>query len=275
LDEWTACVAQETRRLFPVFRYDPGNYENSEAYYRVLVMVTMLQRDLGVRFNPDRVLNPNFSDSRDLFLHGLLTGDRTGTCVSIPVLYAAVGRRLGYPIRLVLAKAHVFARWDDGQTGERFNIEATGPGLNVFPDEYYHAWPVPLTADDLASGQYLQSLTAEQELALFVATRGHCLEDTGRLEEACEVYAEACRLDPGSSYHRACLGGAEGRLLWRRFAPCPVAGTPLTHTTGPAGRPSSQAAAAAQSRCVKEGEPCTARHSAGGCSKIPQNTWTG
>jgi len=69
-------------------------------------------------YNKQRVRDVDFKNSRDLFLHGMVGSDNGGTCVSMPVLYVAVGRRLGYPMRLVLAKAHVFARWDDAARGE-------------------------------------------------------------------------------------------------------------------------------------------------------------
>ncbi len=45
----------------------------------------------------------NASDSRFLFIHGLLTGFG-GTCVSMPILYLAIARRLGYPLKLVETK---------------------------------------------------------------------------------------------------------------------------------------------------------------------------
>jgi hypothetical protein len=67
------------------------------------------------------------TDSRNLFIHGLL-GGHGGSCVTMPVLYAAIGRRLRYPIKLVGAKQHTFCRWDDG-AGERFNIEGNVAGI--------------------------------------------------------------------------------------------------------------------------------------------------
>ncbi len=40
----------------------------------------------------------------------MIADDNGGTCVSMPVLYTAVARRLGYPVKLVLAKGHAFCR---------------------------------------------------------------------------------------------------------------------------------------------------------------------
>lgn len=156
-------------------------------------MVMILQRDLGVRYNPDRIDGPDFTDSRDLFIHGLITG-HGGTCISIPVLYIAIGRRLGYPLHLVQAKAHLFVRWDDSN-GERFNIEATNPkGFGYHSDDYYRTWPLPWSREDYAAGVFLTSLSHREELGAFFAVRGHCLEDNGLYTQAADAYESASLL---------------------------------------------------------------------------------
>jgi hypothetical protein len=228
LEKWVARVASETERYFYKFRQSPGDYNHSEAYFRTLTMVTVLQQDFHVRYNPERIQAPDFRDSRDLFLHGLLCASLNtqpstlnqprGTCVSMPVLYVAVGRRLGYPLKLVTAKAHLFARWDSMDGKERFNIEATNQGLNCFPDEYYRTWPVPLSEEEVKSGQYLKSLTPAEELAVFLSARGHCLEAAGRLPEAQLAHAQAHALAPASPVYVAFLAGAVKKEMpdWHR-----------------------------------------------------------
>src|SRR5205085_7410862 len=99
----------ETERHFYRFRANPAEFENSEGYFRMLMMAVVLYEDFGVRYNPARISAPApsedddhfFFDSRDVFLHGLLGSTRSGTCSSMPVLYVAIGRRLGYPLKLV------------------------------------------------------------------------------------------------------------------------------------------------------------------------------
>lgn len=125
LDEWAAKVKFETlRHLYRVT--DPRyaeHYNHSEARLRAEFIVQCLQEDCGVRYNPDRIYEPDFRDSRDMFLHGMLPGANGGTCASMPVMYVAIGRRLGYPMKLVATREHLFCRWDDGK--ERFNIEGS------------------------------------------------------------------------------------------------------------------------------------------------------
>lgn len=228
LDGWAARVASETDRYFYKFRQKPTDYNNSEAYFRILTMVTVLQQDFHVRYNPERIAAPDFRDSKDLFLHGLLPSSLSsqpstlnsprGTCVSMPVLYVAVGRRLGYPLKLVTTKAHLFARWESADGKERFNIEATNQGLNCFPDEYYRTWPVPMTDDEMKRSRYLKSLTPAEELAVFLSSRGHCLEAAGRLAEAQVAHAHAHALAPSSPQYLAFLAGAVNKEMpdWRR-----------------------------------------------------------
>jgi hypothetical protein len=123
-----------------------------------------------------------------------------------------------YLMYLVLAKAHVFARWEDPESGERFNIEGAGDGFSSFPDEHYWTWPMTLTQADLATGHYLKSLSSAQELAVFLAARGHCLEDTGQLPEARLAYAQAHHLDPKSREYLGFLAQALGNGFGRAQA---------------------------------------------------------
>lgn len=198
LDRWAAHVRFETDRHLYRFREHPEEYENSEAYFRMLMFIVVLQADLGVHYNAERIDEPDFTNSKDLFIHGLIDDDNGGTCVSMPVLYVAVGRRLGYPLRLVVTKGHVFARWDDEASGEQFNIEGTNRGLSTPDDEHYRNWPYELSKQERTNDWFLRSLAPAEELAVFLMQRGHCLEDTGRWGEAYEAYGAAHRLAPKS-----------------------------------------------------------------------------
>jgi len=105
LDEFATRVRVETDRNIHRFDSNPSEYQNSKPYFRMLMLVTVLQQDFGIRYNPARVtpvgvFEPNdkfFADSRDVFLHGLTGEPGMGTCSSLPVLYVAVGRRLTLP----------------------------------------------------------------------------------------------------------------------------------------------------------------------------------
>lgn len=213
LDGWAAKVKFETERhLYRV--KDPRyaeHYANSEARLRAEFIVQILQEDCGVRYNPERIYEPDFRDTRDMFLHGMLPGGKGGTCASMPVMYVAIGRRLGYPMKLVQAKEHLFCRWDGGK--ERFNIEGSSNGnVNYDPDEYYRTWPKPISDAEMAGDIFLASLTPTQELANFLHDRGTVLHANGNDVEARAAFAEAHRLEPRSANTLAALRATCGAV---------------------------------------------------------------
>ena len=182
LNEWAAHIKKVTDSQMHQFREHPERFDNSEAYFRMLALKTVLFQDLKVHYNPELIANPkdtdltDFSyakDSKDMFLHGLLTGKKVGTCASLPVLVTVLGRMLGYPLKLVPAKTHLFVRWEDGR--EKLNVEATVPGLAVHSDEYYRHWPYEITGEEMAQGYYLKSLSTEQEIVVCMSNLYLCL----------------------------------------------------------------------------------------------------
>jgi hypothetical protein len=207
LHQWTEHVKRETDRNLHNFRRDRAKYRNSEAYFRVGMLVTVLQQDCGVRYDPDCIKTSQFLNSGEGFIHGLLNGEG-GTCANMPVLYAAVGRIIGYPIYLCLAKGHIFCRWATSDGRERFNIEAAGRGMSSFTDDYYMTWPEKITPKDVHLGYYLRNLDPAEEVALFMATRGHCLHDRGEYLDAIVAYSHAHRLASAEPHHFATLMSA-------------------------------------------------------------------
>lgn len=209
LDAWADQVRLETARCSDQFRSAPAAFENSWAYFRVLVMTTVLQQDFGVRYDPALVDRDDFfSKPEYLFIHGVVEG-KGGTCTSLPPLYVSIGRRLGYPLRLVQTHSHLFARWDDSETGERFNIECTSHGLNCHPDDYYRNWPQQTSPRDVERYGWLLSQTPREDLAWFLVTRGHCLLENQRPREAVEAYSHAVALTSRHRGYEGCVRNAQ------------------------------------------------------------------
>jgi regulator of sirC expression with transglutaminase-like and TPR domain len=194
VDDWTELVAKKVKSSLR--RWSSGQYaEFTGNQFRVMVMITVLQRDLHLGYNLAFSSGDyNARDAGNLFIHGLLQG-HGGTCVSMPMLYVAIGRRLGWPLKIVLAKEHVFCRWDD-ESGEKFNIEATARGFVSHSNERYTHLPLPLTKSELASGMFLRNLTPREELSFSICQRGHCLLDNFRFAEAIQAYGYANKLAP-------------------------------------------------------------------------------
>lgn len=192
---WTVVVQQA---IHNAKRYRRKYHQLTDTQFDAMVMVTVLQRDLGVTYNHQFSEGEyDATDSRNLFLHGLLSG-HGGTCVTMPILYIAIGRRLGFPLKLVKAKEHLFCRYDGN---ERFNIEATARGYVSHPDEYYLKWPKPIAEHEYRLGGYLKSLSAKEEFAQFLAMRGNCWTDHLQTMQAVEAYYHAHQLAPDDPSH--------------------------------------------------------------------------
>ena len=232
LDDMAARVRLETDRNMHRFRSNPAESENSEPYYRMAMLVTVLQQDFGIRYNPDRVtpvgvFEPNekfYADSRDVFIHGLTGETKLGTCSSLPAFYIAVGRRLKYPLSLVSAKNHLFVRWEDQQT--RLNIDVSGLGVNSHNDDCYRAWPYPITPKEEKEMGYLKSMTGTEECAVFLSTRGHCLRASGRFDEALSAHEQASRILPDARIYQIIFNIAKREDAARKAPELPGIGMP-------------------------------------------------
>jgi regulator of sirC expression with transglutaminase-like and TPR domain len=211
IESWSNHVRAETDRYFHKYRERPEQFSHSEADYRMAMLATVLQQDFGVTYNVDRIEHMSFANSQDLFLHGILTRKVGGTCVSLPVLYVAIGRRLGYPLKLARCKGHLFCRWDGRH--ERFNIECTGVGYKRRDDFHFMRWPYPISDAEVRAGLYLTSLSPSEELAMFLATRGHCLFDNGKLSDAIVCFSRAHRLHPQCLDYLSFISETKSRAL--------------------------------------------------------------
>jgi hypothetical protein len=212
LDVWTSHVREETERNFHRFTENPAQFHNSVSWWRAAMMITVLQQDCGVHYNLQRMQDMSMTHAEDIFIPGLVSSLREGTCSSMPILYIAIGRRLGYPLYLVTTRGHCFVRWESKDGKVRFNMEATGQGLSCHADDYYKVWPYTLTQDDLHSGIFLRNLTSAEELALFLELRGNVLDALpNRMPEAELAYAEAHALMPNNIEHFGWLVLSGGR----------------------------------------------------------------
>lgn len=216
LDEWAKWARRYTELAYgQSFRKNPAEYDHSEALFRSLCLNTMLQRYCGLRYNPAKKAEDVPFETADSFIHGAILGDG-GTCASIPVVLAAVGRRLGYPIKIAETKAvkwgHFFARWDDPD-GERLNLEASGNGLSTFDDNYYRTGRYALDPETEKAGQFLKSMTPTEELAAFLAERALRWRQYGRWRFMAEAYAWAVSLAPANAFYRNMLNVATNGWL--------------------------------------------------------------
>lgn len=204
LDTIADAVRRETDRSWRLFKLKPAQFNNSEAVFRLYTMEHVFRVRFNIRYDPlvhkttEGGKTWTTSDSTEVFIHGILSAKRTGTCSSLPTFAIAVGRRLGYPLKLVLAPNHTLYRWDDGD--EVFNMQHTEAGGDVRPDEYFHHWPRRWDEVDYAINErthvWLHSMTPEQEVSKFLCNRAIFLRDIRRCGEAFEAIEAAERFSP-------------------------------------------------------------------------------
>ena len=222
-------IAADVRRIiflkenYDQFLNNPGRFYNSQAYFCVVCMISILKSKYRLFYSPKwkhvtpetEVPDDFGKDAKVQFIHAILNGEG-GTCGSLPVFIVAVGRRIGMPLKLVKAYRHLFIRWDDRDgtwnspggvpnpsQGEVFNVEATGPDVHRLSDaEYRYRWPRAIPDEQLKSGIYLKSLTPEEELSEFLAMRAYCLLRNERLAEGIAALRWSSRLAPHNSLRK-------------------------------------------------------------------------
>ena len=228
IKEWSQHIRSETQRHLYRFEHNPAEFENSPGFFRLLIMAVVLAEDYGIHYDTSRRAGPEqtriddgfFANPDQVFLTGLLGPERSGTCSSLPVLYVAIGRELGYPLKLVTTKGHLFVRWEG--EGERFNVETAGQGLNRFTDDYYRHWPFEFTKEEELAEGYLQSLTPEGEFAVFLSIRGMCLRERGCWAEAAEAFRAAVKFAPGCRSYKSMLATMEQHARQTQSAGAPI-----------------------------------------------------
>jgi hypothetical protein len=204
----------------------------------------VLVQDLRIQYNPDRekqlenghILRSDsdektfFADSKDVFIHGLLGDKHYGTCASMPFLYVAIGRRLGYPVTLATTATHFYVRYEEGN-GKHLNVEATEHRAFLTPsdDEYKNPWELHLSDDEVKGMAYLQPMDNKQILGHSLLTRSVVLRSMKQYEKQAETWATAARYLPDTPLWKEIIhdmyllarneGEQERReTLWNRVA---------------------------------------------------------
>ena len=194
LDKFASAVADFTQKSMRQFERAPQVYDGSPGKFRMVCLVSVLQKTFQVLYNP-AVKDPAVPlRPPDRFLHGPLVG-AGGCCASLPVVYVAVGRRLGYPLPLAATTRHLFCRWEDGF--ERFNFDANDTSMDSKSDEYYYASVPTEESKLLRQRNYLQSLSPRGELAHFLLQVGAHWLEAGNYAVAIDRLMWALTLVPG------------------------------------------------------------------------------
>ena len=138
---------------------------------------------------------------------------RKGNCVSMPMLFVALGERLGLEMTLSTAPLHVFVKWTEQATGKTWNLEATS-GAGFTRVEHYRKI-MPMTDEAIRNGVYLKTLSRKEALSVIATGVVDHLLRIGRYEEAIAVADVLIAAYPANVYALTKKGTAYYRLLKR------------------------------------------------------------
>ena len=140
------------------------------------------------------------NDPNDLLLHSVMDR-RQGYCLSLSILYLALGERLGLDLYGVVVPGHFFVRYDRGRA--RFNIETTSGGADPPDDHYMTKFNVPRNG---RNSIYMKNLNKRQTLGCFFNNLGNVYNEIGDMDTAQLALERAVAINPELSESRANLG---------------------------------------------------------------------
>jgi regulator of sirC expression with transglutaminase-like and TPR domain len=185
----------EKMKALRAFLYEPGHWNNARPF----------QYDLSDPMGQH--------PGAQLLTRYLAT--RKGNCVSMPMLFLALGERLGIDVTLSAAPLHIFVKWTDDATGKTWNLETTS-GAGFTRDEHYRKL-TPMTDEAIANGVYLKTLSRREALSIIATGVLDHLLATGRYDEAIAVTDVLIEAYPANAYAMVKKGTAYYRLLDRDF----------------------------------------------------------
>ncbi|MFC3654370.1 transglutaminase family protein [Xanthomonas hyacinthi] len=110
---------------------------------------------------------------------------RKGNCVSMPILFAILGQRLGLPVALATAPNHVLVKFADDEQQAWVNVEATAGGFKW--DSSYER-ETGITEQAMDNGLYLHPLLPHEAVGVIASS---LMEHYGAKQDAESLMAVA------------------------------------------------------------------------------------
>jgi regulator of sirC expression with transglutaminase-like and TPR domain len=140
---------------------------------------------------------------------------RRGNCITMPILFLALGQRLGLTMTLAEAPLHVFVKYtDDG--GAVWNLEPTSGG--GFTRDAWYRQKLPMSDKAVENGVYLRPLSHDEGAALIGSFLVEHQIEAGKFEQAVAISDVLLRHYPNFAYGLVKKGSAYSGLLRRELA---------------------------------------------------------
>lgn len=137
---------------------------------------------------------------------------RQGNCVTMPVLFMILGKRIGLHMTLAQAQLHVLVKYTD-DTGAVWNLEPTSGG--GFTRDVWYRRTLPMSDEAIANGIYLRPLSDDESVALMATNIVEHFLKTGRPEDAIVVADILLRHNPRDAHLLAKRGSGFHLILKR------------------------------------------------------------
>ncbi|PWW04456.1 regulator of sirC expression with transglutaminase-like and TPR domain [Hoeflea marina] len=139
---------------------------------------------------------------------------RRGNCVTMPILFAVLGQRLGLDMTLAEAPLHLLVKYTD-EAGAVWNLEATSGG--GFTRDLWYRRKLPMSDEAVANGIYLRPLSHAEATAVIASFLVEHYLAVGEFEQAVAVADVLLTHYPRFAYGQVKKGSAYAGMLRREL----------------------------------------------------------
>jgi regulator of sirC expression with transglutaminase-like and TPR domain len=186
--------------------------DTQDPEIRIRALNTVLFRYEGFRYDHEGFAAGGRKEH--FYLNGILD-TKQGICFTMPLLYVAVGQRLGWPIYPVTAPSHFFARYS-APFFHRQNIEVTSGG-KYFEDEWYID-DFAIGPGALRTGGYMRTLTYREYLGHILYASAYAFRDGHKRLAYVERAAALDPRDPDFHYTLGVAYAAKSKIAGANLA---------------------------------------------------------
>jgi regulator of sirC expression with transglutaminase-like and TPR domain len=141
---------------------------------------------------------------------------RQGNCMTMPILFMLLGKRIGLDVTLAVAPFHAFVKFTDDH-GKVWNVETTS-GAGFARDVKYRT-DLPMTDLAVEKGTYLRALTHDEVIGVMGTVLVRQLMNSNRPKEAVVVSAVMLKHFPNSAELMVFQASAYAQILRTEILP--------------------------------------------------------
>jgi regulator of sirC expression with transglutaminase-like and TPR domain len=149
---------------------------------------------------------------------------RKGNCISMPILFAIIGQRLGLDVTLSTAPLHVFVKYTDHLSGVTSNIETTSGGHPARDAWLREQFPT-MTDESIRNGVYMKRLSKQESAAVMARIVAEHFTAQRQYKKAVAIAETILPYYPADAELMIRIGSCYTKLIEENFAkkyPSPI-----------------------------------------------------